>query len=87
MNETLSGILAMGYFVAGTFFLKFWRRTSDRLFAMFSLAFFILGAQRLLLSPSLDRDEDGTIFYLIRLAAFSLILIGIWQKNRESARG
>ena len=39
----------MGYGVCGLFFLRFWRTTRDRLFAIFSAAFWVLGVQRLTL--------------------------------------
>ena len=39
MNPTLVGFLAgavtLGFFVASAFFLRFWRRTRDRLFLAF----------------------------------------------------
>lgn len=89
MNELLSGALAMGYAVAGLFFLKFWRQSRDRLFAGFSLAFWILALQRIALAvvtPDVavsEKSIEGQMFfYLLRLFAFFLILIAIIDKNR-----
>ena len=42
MIEYLSGAVTMGFVVAAIFFLRFWRRTSDRLFLSFALAFALL---------------------------------------------
>ena len=42
MSQFISGMIAMGYLVAGMFFLRFWRDTRDRLFGMYGAAFFIL---------------------------------------------
>jgi len=86
MTQTLYifmlGGLVMGCAVAGTFFLRFWRKTRDRLFAIFAVAFWLLGVNWLALALS-DKDEPKTIYYAIRLLAFVLILIGIFDKNRE----
>ena len=39
LYEFMLGGLVMGCFVAGLFFLRFWRKTHDRLFAIFAIAF------------------------------------------------
>ena len=80
----LSGAIVMGYGVAGLFFLRFWRETRDRLFLIFAGAFWMLGAQRLALALSRNMVEDDTGLYLVRLAAFLLILGAIVDKNRSS---
>jgi hypothetical protein len=38
----IAGALAMGFLIAGLFFLKFWRRTGDGLFLAFAAAFGLL---------------------------------------------
>jgi Family of unknown function (DUF5985) len=83
----VSGAIAMGYAVAGLFFLRFWRETRDRLFLIFSGAFWVLGIQRLALVMSRDLVEDHTGLYLVRLLAFLLILWAIVDKNRSSSSG
>jgi hypothetical protein len=82
----ISGAIVMGYGVAALFFLRFWRETRDRLFLIFSLAFWILGIQRLALNLSPVTGEDRTWLYLLRLLGFVLILGAIVDKNREGAR-
>lgn len=79
----ISGALAMSYTIAALFFLKFWRRTSDRLFALFAASFALLAVQRLLLSFVTTHGGDTTVAYALRLAAFSLILWAIIEKNRS----
>jgi len=37
--DFLSGAVTLGFLVAATFFLRFWRRTHDRLFIAFAAAF------------------------------------------------
>jgi hypothetical protein len=75
-------MLVMSAAVAGTFFLRFWRRTRDRLFAIFAAAFWLMGLNWLLLAIYAG-DEINSAVYGIRLLAFVLILIGIVDKNRS----
>ncbi len=83
LNLIISGAIFMGYAVAGLFFFRFWRDTRDRLFLIFAFAFWILGIQRLALVLTRDMLETQTGLYLVRLAAFLLILYAIIDKNRE----
>jgi hypothetical protein len=82
MNDYISGMLSMGYLVAGIFFLRFWRDSRDRLFAMFGAAFFILALQRFGLQFINDKPESATVWYFVRLLAFVIIIIAIVDKNR-----
>ena len=85
LYDFLSGAVAFGFLVCGLFFLRFWRRTRDQLFLAFALAFALLGAgQAILALGNIPTEERGSI-YLLRLAAFALILIAILRKNRASA--
>lgn len=79
----VSGLLVAGYIVASMFFLRYWKRTRDRLFAMFAAAFGVLALQRLALTLSTSPIEDVTHLYVIRLAAFVIILVAIIDKNRS----
>lgn len=81
----LSGALTMGFVVAGLFFLRFWKRTHDRLFIAFGLAFWLLGLTQALLTFTNIPVEERSWLYLLRLAAFSIILGSIWAKNRQKA--
>lgn len=82
MYQIMAGTLAMGFAVAGTFFLRFWRKTRDRLFILFALSFFLMAANRVQLSLAALRGARGDHFYWIRLIAFTLILVAILDKNR-----
>ncbi len=77
-----SGAIVMGYFVAGLFFLQYWRDTRDRLFLVFAVAFWMLGVQRTLINLIDVAAEDQAEFYLLRLAAFVLIIWAVVDKNR-----
>ena len=80
----IAGALAMAYAVAGLFFLRFWKRTHDRLFAIFASAFWLLGVQRVGLAAAAYHDFDTTWLYGLRLLAFVLILAAIIDKNRAT---
>jgi hypothetical protein len=77
----VAGALGVGYLVAGIFFLKFWRRTGDGLFAAFAAAFVLLAANQA--APVLFGISDEALggVYLLRLAAFLLIIFAILRKN------
>jgi hypothetical protein len=79
----LSGAVTLGFALVGLFFLRFWRRTADGLFLAFSVAFWLLGLNQALLVLADIRDEERSWLYLLRLLAFSLILLAVWQKNRR----
>ena len=82
LYDFLSGAVALGFFVCGLFFLRFWRRTRDPLFLAFALSFALLGTgQSILALASIPTEERGSI-YLIRLAAFAVIIAAILRKNR-----
>ena len=82
--DFLSGVITMGFIVAGLFFLRFWKRTHEGLFVAFALAFWLLGLTQGLLAFTEIPVEERSWLYLLRLAAFLLILISIWHKNRRA---
>jgi hypothetical protein len=83
MNGVIAGALLAGYAMVALFFLKFWVASRDRLFALFALAFAVLAVQRLALALTHASMEDQTVFYLLRLVAFIIIVIAIVDKNRR----
>ncbi len=78
------GMIAMGFGVAGLFFLRFWKDTRDHLFGIFALAFFILSLNRIALAMTGQPSEVSTPLYLVRLLGFLLILVAIIDKNRSN---
>jgi len=79
----LSGFVVAGFVIAGLFFLRFWRRTGDSLFLAFAGSFWLLALNQLLLVFSSVPAEERSWLYLLRLLAFSLILVAIGLKNRQ----
>lgn len=82
MEQFFMGAIAMAFWVAGLFFLRFWWDTGDRLFAIFAIAFWLLGVTRIALALAQQIEEEHTYLYWVRLAAFLLILLAIADKNR-----
>jgi hypothetical protein len=82
----INGILTTCYLVAAVFFLKFWRRTGERLFAAFAAAFALLGVAQPVPMLTGAEDEAQAVIYLARLAAFALIIAAILMKNFTSRR-
>jgi hypothetical protein len=83
MEEFLMGVIAMASTVAALFFLRFWKDTGDRLFAIFAAAFLLLAITRVGLAFSSTQLEGHTHWYWVRLAAFLLIVVAIVDKNRR----
>ena len=86
MASFVAGAICLAYVVAALFFLKFWKETRDRLFAIFAVAFAVLAANRALLVLLREMHEAHSWLYLVRLLAFVLILAAILDKNRASSR-
>ena len=80
----LAGAVSLGFLVCGLLFLRFWRRTREELFLAFSLAFVLLGIGNAVLAlANIPTEERGSL-YLVRLAAFLIILTAIYRKNRAA---
>ena len=87
----LSGVTTATFFASSVFFVKFWRASRDKFFLLFAMACALLGLERLTLAiffPShnsdlVDPGEAQFWIYLIRAAAFSLILLAFIQRNRK----
>ena len=83
MNGFLLGALSMGFFAVALFFWRFWRRTRDRFFALFAVAFAIMSVNQMTLFLFGEVSEYRTWLYMIRLTAFVVILAAIIDKNRD----
>jgi hypothetical protein len=80
----LQAATAMGAWVVGLLFLRFWRETRDALFGLFGAAFWILALSYTLLGLFSPTEEARPYVYLLRLVAFLLIIAAIAGKNRTA---
>jgi hypothetical protein len=85
--DFLSGAVTIGFFVAALFFLRFWRRTHDRLFIAFAAAFALLALNQALAAFLGAGDELTPYTYVLRVLGFVLILVAIVDKNVSNRRG
>ena len=76
-----AGALTLGWLAVGVFFLKFWRRTGDALFLAFAVAFALLATNQAVPVLFGIASEDQGYVYLLRLAAFVLIILAVLRKN------
>jgi hypothetical protein len=84
VSDFLGGATSMGFAIAALLFLKFWQRTREGLFLAFAAAFLLLGVTQALLTLTRIPLEERSLLYLIRLAAFTLIIGALWWQNRKS---
>jgi hypothetical protein len=82
LNQFVLGAITLGFFLIGLFFLRFWKKVHDRFFLIFGVAFFVLGLERLILAFTDPAFEYRPFIYLVRLAAFILIILAVIDKNR-----
>ena len=81
-NIIFWSMTGMACFGVSVCFARFWRQTNDRLFGLFALAFALLGVNLLLLAAINPAHESRHLIYLLRLAAFLVIILAIVDKNR-----
>ena len=83
MEQMMMGAIAAGWLVAGLFFFRFWRQTRDRFFLWFALSFWLETTGRVALALMAPAAEDNPGIFGVRVVAYGLILLAIWQKNRK----
>ena len=81
MAAFAAGALTLGWLAIGLFFLKFWRRTGDSLFLAFAVAFALLATNQAVPVLFGVPSENQGYIYLLRLAAFLLIILAVLRKN------
>lgn len=81
MTQFLLGAIAMGCGIAALLFVRFWRSTGDRLFFYFALSFLVEAVNRAIFALNGAHHEDASVYYLIRLGSYLLILWAIVEKN------
>ena len=85
MNIFINGAIAMACAAIGMFFLKFWKNTRDRLFALFAVAFWMLAVDRIIINAIGQTETSSPEEYLPRLGAFLVIIVAIIEKNRKKS--
>ena len=84
LNFFITGASTSLFFVAALFFLRYAKKTSDKFFQLFALAFAVLGVDRIVGSIIGPTSEFRPSVYLLRLLAFLIIIFAVLVKNRAS---
>lgn len=82
MIDLLVGAITFASFLIGLTFFRFYLTTHDRFFIYFALSFWIEGANRLHGAITGNLYDDSVVRYVVRLIAYVLIVLAIWEKNR-----
>lgn len=77
----MAGVASAGFVAVGLFFVKFWLRTRDGLFLAFAAAFLLMALGQAVTALADIPDENISAVYLLRLAAFLLIIWAVLRKN------
>ena len=77
----LTGAISLACLVVALFFLRFWRTTRDPFFIYFAASFALEAISRGA-AAFLQLPDANPAFYGLRVIAYGLIIIAIWQKNR-----
>jgi len=78
-----SGAILIGYVIIAAIFWRWSKRMQERLFARFSVAFYVLALERLLILGVGENETHRALIYLTRLFAFLLIIWSIWSQSRR----
>lgn len=84
MNLFFWGATASACWAVGLIFLRSWKFTGDRFFALFGAAFWILALHWIALALVGAVDETRHYFYAVRLVGFLLVLFAIADKNKSA---
>jgi hypothetical protein len=82
LNTFLTGAISLACFLVALFFLRFWRSTRDPFFVYFALSFALEGCNRGA-AAFVVLGDDNPVLYGLRVIAYGLIIVAIWQKNRR----
>ena len=80
MSDFLQGATFLGSLAVAVFFLSFWRRTHQPLFAVFAVAFTVFAANRVALSL-LDDETRRLWVYVSRALVFAMIAGAVVHQN------
>jgi hypothetical protein len=76
----LFGAIVLAWFLAGLAFVRFYRRTRDRFFLFFVASFWLEAIGNACSAAGVVPLGPNTV-YLIRIVAYGLILVAIFDKN------
>ena len=78
----LAGAVSLASLVVALFFLRFWRTARDPFFLYFAASFALECCSRAA-AVFLQLSDNNPALYGVRVIAYGLIILAIWQKNRR----
>ena len=84
LHHFFSGGVFVACLAIALIFLRIHRKSPDRLFVYFAIAFLMLAIERVLLVAVSRSTEYAPYVYLVRLTAFVFIIVAIADKNRRA---
>lgn len=81
LSQFVAGAAAAGLVVTALFFIRFWNRTRDPLFAAFGVAFLLLAANQTVIALAHVPVEYRSWVYLLKVAAFGVLIFAIVRKT------
>lgn len=84
LESFLSGAIALAAIITAMLFWECRTRTRERLFGFFAVAFVLMGIEHI--CNQFVSADPASIFYLVRLFAFLLILYAVLDKNRSEKK-
>ena len=84
IHNFLSGGVFVACLAIALLLLRMHRKSPDRLLVYFAIAFSALAVERVLLAVVSRSTEYAPYVYLVRLAAYLFIIVGIVDKNRRA---
>lgn len=85
LSMFLGGADTFGFLIAALLFLRAYNRTRDVLFATFGAALALLAINQALYEIAWAQSAEWSWVFLIRLVAFSLLIVAIIHKNTNSS--
>ena len=82
LNAFLLGAISVANLVAGMLFLRYWRSSRDRFFLYLVASFLLEAVNRAASALEPAGRGESAWHYAVRLVAYLLILLAIWEKNR-----
>lgn len=79
--EFLRGATMMAELGIALFFIQYWGETKDRIFIYFSAAFVFMAVSQIVVVLFGEGADFAPFAYLLRVAAFLLIIFAIVDKN------
>jgi hypothetical protein len=82
VNTLLLGAISVANLVAALLFLRYWLSSRDRFFLYLVASFAIEAANRTASALSGGPVDESDLQFGVRVVAYLLILVAIWDKNR-----